>query len=252
MMKKIWTIIVSLGLLVGAVTAWAFWDLPVHPPAKEFGNFLINRTSEKNNVKPATFSHWVHRQKHTCRVCHFELDFSLKVNTTEITEAANKAGRFCGAPGCHDGKTVFGHEKPHCEKCHNGDINYSKGKFPALKNFPKTKYGNEIDWVKALAQGLIKPKNELTLPPADMSFEKMLSLEAEWSNIPPAVFPHKEHIAWLDCNNCHPDVFNIKKKTTKHFEMVRILKGEFCGACHLNVAFPMDDCKRCHPKMSNH
>jgi c(7)-type cytochrome triheme protein len=53
-------------------------------------------------------------------------------------------------------------------------------------------------------------------------------------------------VQWLDCNNCHPDNFNIKKKTTKHFSMERILKREFCGVCHLTVAFPMDDCKRCY------
>ena len=49
--------------------------------------------------------------------------------------------------------------------------------------------------------------------------------------------------------NCHPDVFNIKKKTTEHFEMRFILEGRFCGACHLTVAFPLNDCMRCHPAM---
>jgi hypothetical protein len=27
------------------------------------------------------------------------------------------------------------------------------------------------------------------------------------------------------------------------------LAGEFCGVCHMTVAFPMNDCKRCHPAM---
>ena len=61
------------------------------------------------------------------------------------------------------------------------------------------------------------------------------------------MFPHWEHVQMLDCSNCHPEIFNLKKKTTKHFSMDNILKGKFCGACHLNVAFPMDPCKRCHP-----
>jgi hypothetical protein len=42
-----------------------------------------------------------------------------------------------------------------------------------------------------------------------------------------------------------------KKKTTKHFSMDRILKGEFCGVCHLTVVFPMNDCKRCHTNHSS-
>jgi hypothetical protein len=27
--------------------------------------------------------------------------------------------------------------------------------------------------------------------------------------------------------------------------------GNFCGACHMLVAFPMNDCRRCHPQMQN-
>ena len=34
------------------------------------------------------------------------------------------------------------------------------------------------------------------------------------------------------------------------FSMPLILKGEFCGVCHVTVAFPMNDCKRCHPAMT--
>ena len=50
-----------------------------------------------------------------------------------------------------------------------------------------------------------------------MKFDKELLLEAEMSIIPPAIFPHKAHTAWLDCDNCHPDLFNIKKKGNAFF-----------------------------------
>jgi hypothetical protein len=33
--------------------------------------------------------------------------------------------------------------------------------------------------------------------------------------------------------------------------MNRILQREFCGVCHLTVAFPMNDCKRCHTDRPN-
>lgn len=246
-------VILLCGLLmfVSPVRMEAQWDLPPNLPPEEYGNILINRTSGKNGVKPAAFSHWIHRQKHTCRVCHFELEFNLKVNTTEITEAANRAGKYCGAGGCHDGKTVFGHEnKQDCEKCHNGIRGYGKEKFSELSAFPKARFGNGINWVRALKSGMIKPLNYLAVkPPEEITYDKTLLLKAEWHGIPPAVFPHREHVQWLDCNNCHPDIFNIKKKTTKHFLMTRILEGEFCGVCHISVAFPMNDCKRCHPDM---
>ncbi len=242
-------VLVAFFILSIPGPALSQWSLPKNLPPDEYGTILINRTSEKNKVKPAVFSHWVHRRKHTCRVCHFELEFNFKVNTTEITEAANKAGKFCGSAGCHDGVTVFGHQKPHCDRCHNGSLAVSGELSGSLAKYPKDRYGNGVDWVQVLSKGLIAPMTRLTIPPANMSFDKRLVLEAELLHgIPPAVFPHREHLAWLDCNNCHPGIFNIKKKTTKHFAMVRILRGEFCGVCHLTVAFPMDDCKRCHPK----
>jgi len=230
----------------------AYFDLPPTVPNDEFGNIVINRTSEYSGVKAVTFSHWLHRQKFTCRVCHFELEFNMLANATEITEAANRSGRFCGTAGCHDGKTAFGHEKPHCDKCHSGNQAQGKEKFSRLSKLPKAKFGNGINWVIAVDKGMITPARYLALkPPADVAIIKPIMLEAEWSNIPSAIFSHKAHMQWLDCNNCHPDIFNIKKKTTKHFAMERILKREFCGVCHLTVAFPMDDCKRCHSKQSS-
>lgn len=246
--------VLLLGCLIGILVpmvSHGHWTLPPVAPPAEYGNILINRTSEKNGVKPVTFSHWIHRQEATCRVCHFELEFNMKVNTTEITEKTNKAGLHCGAASCHDGKTAFGHEKPHCEKCHNGDISYGKEKFAEVAaRLPKSEYGNKIDWARARNKRLIIPAHFLTVKPSkDVKFTSTLKLDAEWINIPPAIFPHKSHIKWLDCNNCHPDIFNIKKKTTKHFEMQRLLKGEFCGVCHLNVAFPLQDCASCHPGM---
>jgi c(7)-type cytochrome triheme protein len=174
----------------------------------------------------------------------------MKVNTTEITEADNLAGKYCGA--CHNGRIAFGHAQPYCEMCHNGVKGYGKDNFPLLFKLPDSKWGNRVDWTAALEEGKIAPATHISIrPSADISYDRTLSLEAEWAFVPPAIFPHKKHTAWLDCSNCHPDIFNIRKKTTKHFEMIRNLRGEFCGACHLTVAFPMNDCKRCHPEMKD-
>ncbi len=241
-------ILLFAGVLLLHQSTYAFFKIPPPLPPELYGNMLINRTSEKNNVKPVAFSHWSHRMHYTCRVCHLELEFNMKLNTTEITEYANKEGKFCGA--CHDGKIAFGHREENCNKCHNGNIGYGKENFEKLRNFPKTKYGNKVDWVKAINEGLIKPKNYISDEDSQMAFDKTLDLKAEWDRIPPAIFPHPEHTAWLDCSNCHPDIFNIKQKTTKHFSMLLSLDGKFCGICHLTIAFPLHDCKRCHPTMS--
>ncbi len=228
-------------------TSNAYLSLLKKLPPEEHGNILINRTSEKNGVKPATFSHWLHRTKYTCRVCHFELEFNMQANTTQITEAANKAGKFCGTAGCHDGKAAFGHEKPHCQKCHNGNRAYGKEKFSRLSKLPKTEFGNDIDWVAAFQRRMITPVTYMVTKAPEVAVVDAFKVAAEWNSIPPAVFPHKPHTDWLDCNNCHPDIFDIKKHENKTYSMVRMItKREYCCVCHLDVAFPMQDCKRCH------
>jgi c(7)-type cytochrome triheme protein len=63
-------------------------------------------------------------------------------------------------------------------------------------------------------------------------------------------FSHEEHNAEMECAICHPDIFTIKKKGTQYFSMETNIYGQYCGACHMRVAFPMNDCRRCHPKMS--
>lgn len=247
-MRYVFGLIVALLLLVPLTASAGVFDLQPTLPSDYYGNILINRTSQAKGVKPVVFSHWIHRRAYTCRVCHSELDFNMKVNTTEITEAASRAGKFCGA--CHNGRTAFRHAG-NCDKCHTGDISSGRERYEEFmtKPFPFNQYGNGIDWVESKRRGLIKPADYLKKKSTDIPFEKTLFLETEWSIVTPSIFPHKAHIEWLECGSCHPELFNIKKKSTANLNMRTILQGQFCGVCHLNVAFPMDDCKRCHPQM---
>ena len=227
-----------------------WFKLPPHPAPDLFGNVLIDRGAATARVKPVVFSHWSHRLRYTCRVCHLELDFALRRNGTGITEDANRAGAYCGA--CHDGKTAFGHTAANCDRCHTGEKRIPGDGFVRLAGLPPASFGNGVDWTAALTSGRIAPAVTLSGAGKPMTLDRTVSLEAEWAMVPPAVFSHAEHTLWLDCANCHPAVFNIKKKTTRHFSMKAILAGEFCGACHLTVAFPLDDCRRCHPKMKDY
>ncbi len=243
-----------VALLIAAACAAArlgaeMFELPPHPPRHLFGNVLISRTTSSGPVKPALFSHWRHRARYTCRVCHLELDFAFKRNATPITEDANRRGAYCGA--CHDGKIAFGHTDANCDRCHTGDRETGREQFHQLMDLPQSQFGNGVDWSAALAKKAIAPAASLSKDFRPLTLDTTLTLEAQWSFVPPATFPHAEHVQWLDCANCHPDIFNIRRKTTKHFSMEEILKGRFCGACHLHVAFPLDDCKRCHPAMKN-
>lgn len=224
--------------------------LPPTAPPRLFGTVLISRATRSGETKPVVFAHWKHRARYTCRVCHLELDFQLRANETEITEQANRDGAYCGA--CHNGRIAFAVSgEKNCARCHTGTIEGSDAGFSALLDLPGAAFGNRVDWSRALASGAIKPLASLTDEAPAIKLDKTLSLEAEWNFVPPAVFPHGEHERWVDCSNCHPAIFNIGKKTTKHFSMASSLRGEFCGVCHLRVAFPMNDCQRCHPTMDH-
>ena len=116
----------------------------------------------------------------------------------------------------------------------------------AFNYLPKTELGY-IDWVAAIKQGIINPKESLDpnyrpMPPID--FNVIFEFEAAKNNV---LFPHLPHTLWLDCRNCHPAIFRMQAGTNP-ITMEKILRGEFCGRCHGVVAFPISDCDRCHSR----
>ncbi len=236
---------------VGAAGLMQLRKMPATLPPEEYGNIVLNRLAEKNGQQKVVFPHWSHRAKFTCRVCHLELEFSMRAGETPITETLIREGRYCGI--CHNGKTAFapkGSEGENCKRCHSGGTKIDSDKFKAFATkLPTAPFGNKIDWMQSLDKGLIKPKNSLFNDKPPMTLDRQLELKAEMAMISPAVFPHKAHTKWLECSQCHPDIFNIKKKTTEHFTMDKNLDNQFCGVCHLRIAFPLNDCKRCHPGM---
>jgi c(7)-type cytochrome triheme protein len=252
-------VLFTIVLLVTPLPASSHGDLalPALRAPEVYGDVMIDRSSVEKKVTPVVFSHWVHRVNYTCRVCHTELEFAMKANETGIVcNNGTTKDKYCFV--CHNGKTVdgvtafasTGPEGENCKRCHNADASPNRKKFEALKSkLPSADFGNEIDWVRALTEGKIKPKKSLLKDAPPIALDRTLTLQAEMIGIPPAIFSHKIHTAQLDCSNCHPEIFNIKKKTTKHFSMSRIFNNEFCGVCHLRIAFPLNDCRRCHPGM---
>lgn len=113
----------------------------------------------------------------------------------------------------------------------------------AMSSFPYDRRGG-IDWVKALDLGIIEPRADLKGEKEIMTLDLDI-LFKDTGNMPWVKFPHKAHTKWLDCSNCHPDIF-IPKKGANNPSMDGILAGEHCGRCHDKVAFAMWICERCH------
>lgn len=222
-----------------------------------YGVLVMQRRTEKRHMDPVVFSHATHRVQYTCRVCHTELEFSMKKGESGITREDYLDGRFCGA--CHDGRTAFSVEFA-CDRCHQNkqkmNAAYSSPEYEELAAaLPRLDDGDQIDWVAAIASGAIRPKTALEgEATSSMTLPKHLYEPLEWyANVPGihVSFSHQAHVAWLDCSNCHPDLFKIESFGTEAFDKEKNLYGLYCGTCHMTVAFPMNSCSRCHPGLSS-
>lgn len=120
-----------------------------------------------------------------------------------------------------------------------------------LQELPKDKFGL-IDWVQIFKKEIISPRASL-----DPNFEDMAPMdlnilfEMKGGYTDNVIFPHFPHTFWLDCTNCHDEIF-IPMAGANKVSMPEIAKGEWCGRCHGLVAFPISDCTRCHKYPKGH
>ena len=115
----------------------------------------------------------------------------------------------------------------------------------ALAKLPPDKVGNKVRWVKALDDGVITPRTNI-LPETKVNLLDLDVLMQQTGEMPMVLFPHRQHTAWLDCSNCHEQIFKPKAGGNPKMNMFEILDGKYCGQCHGAVAFPLTECKRCH------
>lgn len=63
----------------------------------------------------------------------------------------------------------------------------------------------------------------------------------------PAVFPHWFHRVRFACKVCHADLGFKFKAGGNEINMVKIIDGQYCGACHNgNIAWSVENCDLCH------
>jgi c(7)-type cytochrome triheme protein len=117
----------------------------------------------------------------------------------------------------------------------------------AFQDLPKSNDGNNVDWVTALNDGYIAPWVDLEDPEAEPFIMDLVIVREVKGSMPDVVYPHEQHTKWLDCTNCHDDIFTPEKGANQ-ISMAAILLGQKCGVCHGKVAFPVSDCRRCHAK----
>jgi c(7)-type cytochrome triheme protein len=117
-------------------------------------------------------------------------------------------------------------------------------------DFPKGRFGNNVDWEAAELSGKIKLVDtlpEISVKRRPLEVPKDYSIEAKMAGLPEIIFSHKRHAVWNGCELCHPDLYSVKAGTTK-YSTEEVFAGKYCGLCHGSVAFPTIDCQRCHVK----
>jgi len=233
------------------------------PIPHEYGRVIIRNFSEQAGMGAVRFDHWLHRAFYTCRLCHVDIGFAMEANATKIKAETNMRGFHCGS--CHNGtrvhgsKVIFGAcslsatpgEDTRCSRCHSVGKKIRKEYDYVLfsEKLPRKGVRRLIDWEDAEARGLIKPMDFLpgvSMKRPPLTVQKDFSIASGGWMKSDIIFSHKKHALWNGCEVCHPDIFPSVKKGTVKYSMFQICDGQYCGVCHNHVAFPLNDCQRCH------
>ncbi|MDA8101237.1 MAG: hypothetical protein M0042_16580 [Nitrospiraceae bacterium] len=258
-MKRSLLVLMAVVLVTGAFVAIV--GAETKSPA-EYGNVVINAFSAKEGMAPVVFEHWFHRAKYSCRLCHVDIGFSLKADGTGIRAADNAKGLYCGV--CHNGKMESAGKKvfaacgtdkndKRCEKCHSQGKHvkqdYDFATYTA--KFPKDQFGNGVNWEKAAEGGQIQLTDYIegvSIKKPAQPVQKDFTIQPKSADKGEILFSHRKHLIWNGCEVCHPEIFKGGKRGSQQYSMNEIKNRKFCGVCHSSVAFPLDDCFRCHTK----
>ena len=75
----------------------------------------------------------------------------------------------------------------------------------------------------------------------------VINTTAEAEGVSPVIFPHWFHRIRFQCSVCHVDLGIKMKAGASGISMDRIIRGEFCGACHDGeIAWSPENCDLCH------
>ena len=70
------------------------------------------------------------------------------------------------------------------------------------------------------------------------------------ANMRPVVFPHWFHRVRFTCKTCHADLGFKFQAGGNQVDMLKIIDGQFCGACHNgHLAWSVENCNLCHSGM---
>ncbi len=88
----------------------------------------------------------------------------------------------------------------------------------------------------------------LLLSPARAEYaDVVINNYSDAAGMRPVVFPHWFHRIRYRCKVCHADLGFDFKAGGNDINMLKIIDGEYCGACHDgDIAWSIENCDMCH------
>ncbi len=192
-----------------------------------------------------------------CENCHFYPFEQLEQDQRQEIEVVEDPSEilFAGRSGKIAGRGDRRHPVGSAFKWGSG----WKPRALSLAGLPRDRFGL-VDWVELTRRGMVLPRG--SLDPDDPLYESPVRYEfdeegdediedilipVKSETLSAVVFPHTLHAWWLSCKSCHPRRFTRTAGETR-MTMKEMAKGRYCGECHGKVAFPLEDCAKCHNK----
>jgi c(7)-type cytochrome triheme protein len=90
-------------------------------------------------------------------------------------------------------------------------------------------------------------------PPAAAEYgDVVINNFSDAAGMRPVVFPHWFHRVRFRCKVCHADLGFQFKAGGNQINMLKIIDGQFCGACHNGeLAWSVENCNLCHAGKPN-
>ncbi len=88
----------------------------------------------------------------------------------------------------------------------------------------------------------------LEMPDARAEYgDVVINNHSDAAGMRPVVFPHWFHRVRFRCKVCHGDLGFKFQAGGNDINMVKIIDGQFCGACHNGtIAWSVENCDLCH------
>lgn len=254
-MRRAGRLAAAVALISAAFPASASKPIfPPFPPPYRYGTVVLDEFSTAAGMKPVPFEHWRHRLLYTCRLCHVDVGFAMQAGTTQVSADTNRSNLHCGA--CHNGRTrhlgepIFaacsGTGGASCARCHR---EVDADAYEAFaRTMPRASSGL-VDWEDAERSAFTKPADfveGVSVRPDRLAIDRNFSIPAIGTWLGQVAFSHQKHTRWSGCEGCHPEIFPSTSRGAIEYRMKDIAAGDFCGACHGKVAFPIASCLSCH------